>query len=60
MGARAFAFCKGGGHWQAAGSVWYADGGPQTPEFSAKYLLMAPCLDRNAQIGFRCAATLAM
>jgi formylglycine-generating enzyme len=58
-GRTRFCILKGGSAWKAEGSVWYADGGPQPPEFSAKYLLMAPSLDRSGQIGFRCAASLA-
>jgi hypothetical protein len=57
-GRTRFCLLKGGAEWKAEGSVWYADGGPQPPEFSAKYLLMAPGLDRSGQIGFRCAADL--
>ncbi len=44
---------KGGTDYQALGSEWYADGGPRPPQFSAKFLLMWPGLDRCATIGFR-------
>ncbi|MCC7358546.1 MAG: SUMF1/EgtB/PvdO family nonheme iron enzyme [Anaerolineales bacterium] len=57
-GRSRFCILKGGSAWRADGSVWYADGGPQAPEFSAKYFLLAPGIDRSAQIGFRCAAAL--
>jgi len=53
-GRTRFCILKGGADYQALGSEWYADGGPRPPEFSAKYLLMWPGLDRCATIGFRC------
>ena len=37
-------------------SYWYMDGGPRPADFSEKFLLMWPGLDRCATIGFRCAA----
>jgi formylglycine-generating enzyme required for sulfatase activity len=46
---------KGGSFYQAEGTVWYADGGAQTNDFTAKFLLIYPGLDRCATIGFRCA-----
>ena len=55
-GRTRFCILKGGADYRTAGSAWYADGGPQTPEFGAKYLLMYPGLDRSGQIGFRTAA----
>jgi hypothetical protein len=48
-----FCIVKGGSAFQATGSVWYADGGPQPPGFSAKFILFAPGVDRCATIGFR-------
>ena len=53
-----FCMLKGGSDYEALGSEWYADGGPQSPEFIAKFLLMWPGLDRCATIGFRCAVDL--
>ncbi len=50
-----FCMLKGGSYYQAKGSDWYMDGGPQPNRFSAKFLLMWPGLDRCATIGFRCA-----
>ena len=38
----------------AAGSVWYVDGGPRPFNHHAKFILMAPGLDRIATVGFRC------
>ena len=54
-----FCILKGGSHYKAEGSDWYADGGPQPCDFAAKFLLMWPGLDRCATIGFRCAVDLA-
>ena len=53
-----FCILKGGSWYQAKGSEWYADGGLQPCDFSAKFLLMWPGLDRCSTIGFRCAADL--
>jgi hypothetical protein len=49
---------KGGSDYRADGSHWYADGGPQGPEFTAKFVLTWPGLDRCATIGFRCVVDL--
>jgi hypothetical protein len=49
---------KGGADYQAMGSMWYADGGPKDPAFSAKFILLWPGIDRCATIGFRCAVDL--
>jgi hypothetical protein len=46
---------KGGADYQATGSMWYADGGPQDASFTAKFILIWPGLNRCATIGFRCA-----
>jgi len=53
-----FCILKGGSFYQAKGSGWYFDGGPQTLDFSAKMILIAPGLDRCSSVGFRCAADL--
>lgn len=53
-GMNEFLFLKGGCETKVVGSDWYADGGPQAPEFSAKFLRIWPALDRCASIGFRC------
>jgi iron(II)-dependent oxidoreductase len=47
------AILKGGSHYRPSGSMWYF---PQARQLNqhGKYLLMAPCLDRSATIGFRC------
>lgn len=46
---------KGGSDYLAEGSEWYFDGGPQTPDVTAKYLLPGLGLARSRQIGFRLA-----
>ncbi len=51
-----FAIIRGGGWFDAKGSIWYVRGGPQPCTHHAKFLLMWPGLDRCATIGFRCAA----
>jgi formylglycine-generating enzyme required for sulfatase activity len=54
-GRTRFAILKGGSHYKAHGSAWYADGGAKPNDFAAKFLLMYPGLDRCATVGFRCA-----
>jgi hypothetical protein len=53
-----FCIVKGGAAYRASGSDWYADGGPQSPAFAAKFILTWPGLDRCATVGFRCAVDL--
>ncbi len=55
-GVNRFAIIRGGSHYQAKGSHWYMDGGPQEVTFGAKCLLTWPGLDRCATVGFRCVA----
>jgi formylglycine-generating enzyme len=57
-GRTRFAILKGGADFRASGSDWYLDGGPQSPEFSVKLLLMGAGLSRSPWVGFRCAADL--
>lgn len=57
-GRTRFCILKNGADYQAQGSEWYADGGPQAPDFAAKFLLVWPGLDRCSTIGFRCAVDL--
>jgi formylglycine-generating enzyme required for sulfatase activity len=54
-GVNRFAIIRGGSYYQARGSHWYMDGGPQEASFGAKFLLICPGLDRCATVGFRCA-----
>ncbi len=53
-----FSILKGGSKWKAVGSDWYADSGPQEPDWSAKYIHFFPALDRCETVGFRCAVDL--
>jgi formylglycine-generating enzyme required for sulfatase activity len=50
-----FAMLRGGCRWKAEGSIWYFPTGPQPIDTHAKFLLLAPGLDRCGTIGFRCA-----
>ena len=50
---------KGGADYLAEGSDWYVEGGEQPPEHSLKLVLPGGGLARSAQIGFRCAVSLA-
>ncbi|MGO8700929.1 MAG: formylglycine-generating enzyme family protein [Limisphaerales bacterium] len=54
-----FCVLRGGSFYQAAGSGWYADGGPRPADFAEKFLLTSGSLDRCASIGFRCVIDLA-
>lgn len=54
-GRTRFMMLKGGCDHGAIGSDWYFDGGPQQPDFSAKFLIPGAGLARSASIGFRCA-----
>jgi len=49
-----FAILRGGSYFKAEGSIWYAPGGPLPCTTHAKFLLMAPSLDRCSTVGFRC------
>ncbi len=49
-----FAILRGGSYYKAEGSIWYAPGGPLPCTTHAKFLLMAPSLDRCSTVGFRC------
>ena len=49
-----FVMIRGGSYFNAKGSKWYVEGGPQPCNSHAKFILMWPGLDRCATIGFRC------
>ncbi|TDE09892.1 formylglycine-generating enzyme family protein [Jiangella asiatica] len=53
-----FCLLKGGADFTAYGSVWYVDGGPRPPQFTVKFILSWPELDRCSTVGFRCAVDL--
>lgn len=55
-GRSRFSILKGGSFYQAKGSEWYFDGGPQSLNFAARQLLIYPGIDRCGTVGFRCAA----
>jgi len=57
-GVNRFAIIRGGSYYTLNGSVWYADTGPKSAAFGAKFMLGWPGLDRCATIGFRCVADL--
>ena len=56
-GRTRFALLKGGAAHATPDSEWYFDGGPQTADVSAKYLMPGLGLARSTSIGFRCAWT---
>jgi iron(II)-dependent oxidoreductase len=47
------AIVRGGGFYRPTGSMWYFPRNTNLHEHG-KFLLMAPCKDRSAMIGFRC------
>lgn len=53
-----FSVLKGGWARRVEGSPWYADSGPQPPDWSTKLVHFFPALDRSPAIGFRCAVDL--
>ena len=57
-GRTRFAILKGGSDWEAEGSDWYVDGGPQEPAYSLKLLLLGGGMARSPRIGFRLAVDL--
>ena len=57
-GRTRFVILKGGSDWEAEGSDWYVDGGPQEPAYSLKLLLLGGGLARSPRIGFRLAVDL--
>jgi formylglycine-generating enzyme required for sulfatase activity len=51
-----FVIMKGGSHYHPTSSWWYVKGGPQPLYWHQQLLLVSPGFDRNATVGFRCAA----
>jgi formylglycine-generating enzyme required for sulfatase activity len=49
-----FNIIRGGSYYHPASSIWYVLGGPLPADHPEMLLLMAPGLDRNATVGFRC------
>ncbi|RMB61365.1 SUMF1/EgtB/PvdO family nonheme iron enzyme [Tessaracoccus antarcticus] len=54
-GRSRFVILKGGSAHAAQGSDWYVEPGPQSPDFSFKFLLPGFGLARSPRIGFRVA-----
>lgn len=54
-----FVLLKGGSWFDARGSMWYTEGGPQPGVWSLKFLCAWPGLDRCSTVGFRCVKPLA-
>ncbi|MEI7498869.1 MAG: SUMF1/EgtB/PvdO family nonheme iron enzyme [Bacteroidota bacterium] len=46
---------RGGSFYHPTQSIWYVTGGPLPVDHPEMLLLIAPGLDRNATVGFRCA-----
>jgi formylglycine-generating enzyme required for sulfatase activity len=57
-GRNRFCMIRGGSFYEAKGSNWYMNGGPQHVDFAAKFMLFWPGLDRCATVGFRCVSDL--
>jgi formylglycine-generating enzyme required for sulfatase activity len=53
-GRTRYCLIRGGSYFDAEGSGWYVDGGPQPCNRATKMLLVWPGLDRSSTIGFRC------
>jgi formylglycine-generating enzyme required for sulfatase activity len=45
---------RGGSYYHPTQSIWYVTGGPLPVDHPEMLLLIAPGLDRNATVGFRC------
>ena len=54
-GRSRFVMLKGGSAYAPEGSNWYVEPGPQTPDFSLKFLLPGFGMARSPRIGFRVA-----
>jgi len=51
-----YVIMKGGSYYKPTSSWWYVKGGPQPLNWHQQLLLVSPGFDRNATVGFRCAA----
>ena len=49
-----FNIIRGGSYYHPTQSIWYVTGGPLPVDHPEMLLLIAPGLDRNATVGFRC------
>ncbi len=53
-GSYYFNIIRGGSYYHPTQSIWYVTGGPVPAHHPEMLLLIAPGLDRNATVGFRC------
>ena len=53
-GSYYFNIIRGGSFYHPTQSIWYVTGGPLPADHPEMLLLIAPGLDRNATVGFRC------
>jgi formylglycine-generating enzyme required for sulfatase activity len=53
-GSYYFEIIRGGSYYYPSSSIWYVTGGPLPADHPEMLLLIAPGLDRNATVGFRC------
>ena len=53
-GSYYFRIIRGGSYYHPTQSIWYVTGGPLPVDHPEMLLLIAPGLDRNATVGFRC------
>ena len=55
-GSHYFMMIRGGSYYKPTSSWWYVKGGPEPLNQRQMLLIVGPGLDRNATVGFRCAA----
>ena len=54
VGSYYYVIIRGGSYYHPTSSPWYITGGPLPVDHPEMLLLMAPGLDRNGTVGFRC------
>jgi formylglycine-generating enzyme required for sulfatase activity len=54
VGSYYYVIIRGGSYYHPSSSPWYVTGGPLPVDHPEMLLLMAPGLDRNGTVGFRC------
>lgn len=57
-GSYRYVMLKGGSYFRPSASWWYVQGGPRELHYRQYLLLVSPGFERNATVGFRCAADL--
>lgn len=55
-GTNYYIILKGGSYFLPTSSWWYVEGGPRELTYQQKLLRVSPGFERNATVGFRCAA----